>query len=697
MAEAQLSEFLKAFTSRISEARLGETEADEIMPVNPREIALTETFLGDLGDIGQVGDCEVVYFEKRLGRSKGKINAYSISDDGYQVDLVVTLQGSDNAKQRRRIPASEINTAAKNALHFFRSTKQPFHNAMEPASPEYDMVSRLHENYDSVSSIRLIILIEGRVNKFPVLDQPKDLPTVNLDIWDLERLFRAAASGLTYEPISINIEEIVGEPLPCLAAPITSKDHRCYFTIIPGNLLHELYDTHGPRLLELNVRSFLQARGKVNRGIRDTLMEDPGHFLPYNNGISATVEEITLVKNSDGDQAIQIMKGLQIVNGGQTVASIHRAKDRDKVDLSNVYIQAKITQVAPEHVDSLVPHISRFSNTQNKVNETDFSANHPFHIAIQQLSEKTWTPGETTRWFYERARGQWEVARIRGGTTPSQLRTFDQKTPRIQKLDKTLLAKTINACNELPHIVSMGGQKNFVHFMNDLDKMGSTWEPDIHFYKQLIAKVIVFKYAEKIARQIKFEAYRANAVCYTVSMLIYRSAGRVNWDAIWDEQAVSEALDVTLRNWMPQIHEEIRVAAGTKNVTEFCKKPECWARIRSLKLDFALGLENELAAGQALPTVGITIDSNGDQPRDLTTEERDRQARVTRLGPDEWQSIISWMVSTNQFNGLPLQISGTVLGYAASGWKKVPSPKQTKHLIKCIDAWEAQNKMTVID
>jgi len=689
MAEAQFTEFLEAFSNQVSEARLGETEADEIMPVNPREIALTTTFLDAMADIGQVGDYEVVYFEKKLGRSWGKVNAYSISDDGSQVDLVTTFPGSGNGQDLKSVPTSEISTAVNNALHFLRSTRHPFHNEMEPASAEYDMVNRLHENYNELSSIRLLVLIEGKANRLPEFKQSEDLPKVNIDIWDLERLFRAAASGLTYEPISINIEEILGKPLPCLSAPIISADHRCHFTIIPGNLLHDLYHQHGPRLLELNVRSFLQARGKVNRGIRDTLMKDPGHFLPYNNGISATVEEIELVSCPDGGQAIRSVKGLQIVNGGQTVASIHRAKNRDKVDLSNVYIQAKITEVTPEHVDSLVPNISRFSNTQNKVNETDFSANHPFHVAIQQLSEKTWTPGETTRWFYERARGQWEVARIRGGTTPAQRRTFDQKTPRPQKVDKTLLAKTINACNELPHIVSMGGQKNFVHFMNDLEKMGSTWEPDTHFYKQLIAKIIVFKHAEKIARQIKFEAYRANAVCYTVSMLVYRSAGRIDWDAIWDEQTVSEALDTTLRNWMPRIHENLVLTAGIKNVTEWCKKPDCWAHIRTLKLDFATGFESELTEGQSLPTVGMTTERRGAKPRDLTTEEKNRQARVTRLGPDEWQSIISWMRSTEDYDNLSVKISGTILGYAAGGWNDIPSPKQTKRLVPIIDAWEA--------
>ena len=175
------------------------------------------------------------------------------------------------------------------------------------------------------------------------------------------------------------------------------------------------------------------------------------------------------------------------------MASIHRAKDQDKLDLSKVFVQAKITKIDSDQSDTLVPNISRFSNTQNKVNETDFSANHPFHVKFQQLSESVWPPGETTRWFYERARGQWEVARNREGTTPARLRAFDQKTPRKQKVDKNLLAKAINAWNELPHFVSLGGQKCFIKFMQQIGERGSTWEPDDKYLRDSIAKIIIFK------------------------------------------------------------------------------------------------------------------------------------------------------------------------------------------------------------
>lgn len=687
MSDSRFTEFVSIFNDRVRETRLGEPDADGVMPIDPREIAFTTVFLEDMEDIGLVADSDIVHFEKKLGRANGKLNGFSLSEDGSHLILITTISGGEANEDLTSAPGGEIAKAIKTAIHVYRAAKEPFHTEMEDSCSERDMIERFHAAQEDVSSIRVLVLINGLTSKLPDFEQPEDLPKVTVDVWDLERLFRAASSGLAYESVTVDLERILGSPLSCLQGPATEGGHCCFFAIIPGDLLYELYDEHGPRLLELNVRSFLQARGKVNRGIRDTLHNEPGYFLAYNNGISATVESMELVKAEDGSFGIGRMTGLQIVNGGQTMASIHRAKDRDKLDLSNVFVQAKITKIEPDYVNDLVPMISRFSNTQNKVNETDFSANHPFHVKFQQLSERVWPPGETTRWFYERARGQWEVARIREGTTPKRLKAFDQKTPRSQKVDKNLLAKAINSWDELPHLVSLGGQKCFVGFMKELGKMGVTWEPDDEYYKNAIAKIIVFKRAEKIARQIGFSAYRANAVTYTVALVAYRTCGRMNLDGIWTNQNVSDALEETMRSWMPRIHEEIVESAEGRNVTEWCKKKKCWAMVQSLDLEFASGLENELARGQPLPNVGKFSERKGAKAKALSHEERERQAKVMKLGSDEWQDLIAWMVSKQEYAGFPLQVCGTILGYAATGWQKVPSPRQTKSLVEYIDSW----------
>jgi hypothetical protein len=494
----------------------------------------------------------------------------------------------------------------------------------------------------------------------------------------LRRLFPLSSSGVPYEATRINIAGLLGEPLACLEMPESRADYRSYLAIVPGMLLHSLYQSYGARLLELNVRSFLQARGKVNRGIRDTLQNEPARFLAYNNGISATAEDVELTSREDGSLGITYITGLQIVNGGQTVASIHRARERDRVDLSDVYVQAKLSIVKPQQIETLVPLISRFANTQNKVNEADFSANHPFHVRLQQLAEAIWVPGETSRWFYERARGQFEVARAREGTTSAKLRRFDQTTPAAQRFDKVELAKYLNAWDQFPHIVSRGSQKNFVGLMERLAKgHGAGWEPDAAYYRELIAKAIIFRAATKIGRQAKL-SYPAAAVAYTVALLSYRTAGRLDLTRVWSSQGLSPSLDRTLRDWTPAVHDEITSSAEGRNVTEWAKKEEAWRHIQTLPLRLIADLEAELAVGQPLPTVG---DSAGKRGLDLTHEDRENIARVMQITTEQWVRISGWDASSGKLNEWQGGIATTLATYASAGWMKVPSKKQALQAI----------------
>ena len=209
----------------------------------------------------------------------------------------------------------------------------------------------------------------------------------------------------------------------------------------PGRSSDAIYSQYGPRLLELNVRSFLQARGKVNQGIRRTILDQPGRFLAYNNGISVTASEVELVDLPGGGRGFGRIKNLQIVNGGQTTASLHHAVRRDGADVSAIQVPAKLTVVPEDRLEEIVPLISRYANSQNKINEADFSANDPFHVRVEELSRTIWAPAtggtlRQTRWFYERARGQYADGLGRAGS-PAQQRKFKQEHPPAQKFTKT--------------------------------------------------------------------------------------------------------------------------------------------------------------------------------------------------------------------------------------------------------------------
>src|SRR3546814_9040573 len=281
------------------------------------------------------------------------------------------------------------------------------------------------------------------------------------------------------------------QPIPCVAMPASDGEYESYLAIFPGEALYRMYEEFGPRLLEYNVRAFLQATGKVNRGIRDTLRDEPHHFMAYNNGISVTVDEIATEVTADGLK-ITGLRGLQIVNGGQTAASIHRARKRERLDISHIHVAAKITRLPPDSVEEMVPKISRFANTQNVIQEADFSANEPYHIAIERLSKTIWAPGERSRWFYERSRGQYQTAMHIEGTTPARMRAFKDRTPPSQKFSKTGLARALNSWSRLPHVVSSGAQKNFVAFMRSLrEQRGESWAHDDAYFRDAVAQIIL--------------------------------------------------------------------------------------------------------------------------------------------------------------------------------------------------------------
>lgn len=79
-----------------------------------------------------------------------------------------------------------------------------------------------------------------------------------------------------------------------MPASSDNEDYQSFIAIIPGICLVNLYERYGARLLEQNVRSFLQFSGKINKGIRDTIKKEPHMFLAFNNGLAATADHIEL-------------------------------------------------------------------------------------------------------------------------------------------------------------------------------------------------------------------------------------------------------------------------------------------------------------------------------------------------------------------------------------------------------------------
>jgi hypothetical protein len=401
-------------------------------------------------------------------------------------------------------------------------------------------------------------------------------------------------------------------------------------------------------------------------------MTEPSMFLPNNNGISATAEDVELGKNAAGEPTIRSIRGLQVVNGGQTMASIHHAVRNDRANISDVYVQAKITVVENRReleFDELVKKISLFSNSQNKVSLADFGSNDPFHIKIDKLSQQLFVPGEQSRWFYERARGSYQVARARMATTSARKRQFDVELPASQVFTKTDLTKYLAAWDGLPHSVSRGGQKNFAEYMSLLRKQHrKTWLPDASFYRGLIAKAILYRSMERIAREEQFPSYRANVVAYTVAALAANSGTRFNLDAVWTRQSISAELEATLRRWSHQVFDTILESAGIRNVTEWCKKPECWDAISALPLQLP----------EDLPENAETVSAEwleAPTEKDKAAEAAEHMALfadVRALPATAWSMMADWG-GAGYLTKDHVRLCRKFASAAGASWEKVPT------------------------
>jgi hypothetical protein len=546
------------------------------------EEAYTGWMLEMLSEAGEVDECEVAFHQ-----SRGiKVNAYGISDAGDVLYLFTSM--FVNELPPRSLGKLEVNAAFGRLRAFLTKAARGDLHRLEESSPGFEMIDFISARLPDITRARLYLLTDALTSIYAMAESTVDDLAVSYHIWDLRRTFQCVMSGQQHEPVEIDFAAMPGGPVPCLAMPGSSDEYSAYLMILTGSALYSIYEQYGTRLLERNVRAFLQVRGKINRAIRETILKSPDRFLAYNNGISATAASVTLVDRQSQGQAIASVRDFQIVNGGQTIASIYHAVRKDKADASAISVQAKLSVVEPGKLDSLVPLISRFANSQNKVGDADFSANDPFHVAVERLSRTVWTtarPGEQrqTRWFYERARGQYADAQFRAGG-PAEQKQFKLQHPVQQRFTKTDLAKYENSWLQLPHFVARGAEKSFREFTLRLPDRGGAALASEAYFRHLVAKAILFRETERIVAALQFGGYRSQIVTYTIAYLSHVAGAHIELDAIWREQALPDALREILGSLAPVVHRSLTHPPGGQNIAEWCKKQACWDTVQSLQV-----------------------------------------------------------------------------------------------------------------
>ncbi|MDE0054631.1 MAG: AIPR family protein [Gammaproteobacteria bacterium] len=484
--------------------------------------------------------------------------------------------------------------------------------------------------------------------------------------------------------------EDFGGPLPVLPAQQTDGQHESYLAVIPGEVLAEIYDRWGARLLEQNVRVFLQARGKVNRGIRLTLENEPSMFFAYNNGITTTAEAVD-ISNTGGQMLLRRLTNFQIVNGGQTTASVHLARLRN-VDISQTFVQMKLSVVSPELATTLVPKISEYANSQNRVSAADFSANHLFHVRMEEFSRRIHAPSpdgsfRQSKWFYERARGQYADAR--GYLTPAHRRKFDLENPRRQLFTKTDLAKFINVWEGRPHEVSLGAQKNFAAFAH---RVGRAWDKSPNdfneaWYRQAVAKAIVFRATERIvSSQTWYQGgYRANIVAYTIAKIAHEMAAQsraVDFESIWRAQAPGAALAETIAVVAERVHAIlIDPPAGMSNVTEWAKKQGCWARVQALQVDLPPKMADESISGAEQRDAARGARRDQQQLNGI-----EAQIAVVNAGGKFWTDALEWGRSRDLLT--PTELG--VLEVAGRIPQRTPTERQSAKALEALGKMQSE-------
>ena len=649
MENNELNKFYLNLQQDIRSEQLSEEDGGTL------EQLFTQVAVNLLSDTGETENARVAYHESIIPRNRHKINAYAISDNNETLDLFITIFKSTD--DLTKIQKTEIDDTAKLIVNFFSKAKyKEFAGELEESSEIFDLAHTLSDSAllkENLVRVNAILITDGiYTGEIPATKTISGYP-IFFKVADINYLYNI--SEKTHLPIEIDFNED-GYFIPCIQAPSVNEEYQSYLAIISGDALVNIYERYGARLLEQNVRSFLQFTGKVNGGIRNTILNEPHMFLAFNNGIAATADSVEIGKAKSGNGfVIKKVSDFQIVNGGQTTASIYHTWKKDKKDVSGIHVQVKLSVVKNKSKFSdIVSQISQYANTQNKVSVSDLSSNRPYHIEMEKLSRTIWAPpiegrAIQTRWFYDRARGQYKNARNNEGFSKAKQNAFDLKNPKSQVFSKEDVAKYINSYQEIidgkkmlvgPHYVVRGNQKNYVQFMNhNLVK-----KTDSIYFEDVISKAILFRATEKAygVKPNSIGDMRYITVPYSIAFLTFITKGKLDLYKIWKAQSISPALKNLLYKIMLQVEDFIKKNAPGSLYGEWAKREECWEQLKKIKLE--VDVDSIKADLQ---------DSKSNSQRKKITEDEsealqigEELGKLKSISPEIWNNIEEWGKAT---------------------------------------------------
>lgn len=603
------------------------------------------------------------------GRIDWKLNGYCLKDEFKDDDNKVYFETLDlfithfnHTSYDFNIQKSDFDKNINQIKKFLNAALKGHIDYIDPAQSELNALLKIIVKQKSnFIRINIFFLINGNSNHnldTTTIKGYDDLK-IYIHVWDIQRFHKLNENSSNREPIEIKFKDFLTNDLQgiqCLKVPDLDELYECYLAIIPGDVLSKLYDLHSNELLESNVRAFLGQAGKFNKGIRDTIRDKPQMFLPYNNGITATAE-IVETEIIDNQLYLTKMNDFQIVNGGQTTASLfHTQKKYKDADINKVFVQMKLTVIKDIDQKNIeVPNIARFANSQNKVSELDLSSNNPYFVQIESISRKKYVINPENRnlstiWYFERVNGQYKES-LNKLTTSVQQRKFKEQNPTNQKFVKSEVAKFINIWELEPHYVSLGAQKNFIHYtkkINELVKKNKL--PGENFYKKLIANAILFKTVDKQFGRKNVDAIgdtnlKSFTVAYTLSYFYYLTNNRIDLWKIYEEQHLDTRIINELQKLIVFVYNHLVRASNNSLISEYAKRESSWRLLK--EENYSINIDN---FSDCFITEDLVLS------RDIEIEEADNKSennlinitKILGFGNKFWDGMSKYIINIDE-------------------------------------------------
>lgn len=651
----------------------------------------------------------IIHYYGSKGRRNRMMQFNAFSFDEADGSICLLISDFNNSENPVTLTNTQIDTLYSRMEYFIEESYQgTISDYCDESDPTIDIAKQIRKLMgkssfeSSVLKFKFFIvtnsILSSRVKsiqKEKLFDKP-----VEVNLWYLERFFDLYNTANS-EAIEINVSDFGIDGIQCIKANMSDcEEYDAYLAIVPGKFLADVYLKHGSRLLQGNVRAFLSLRNAVNKGIRKTIITEPNKFFTYNNGIATISQSIEL---SDNGNKIISFNGLQIINGGQTTASMASAvvkKDNEK--LENIFVPMKLTVLKSnegkdenekdKQYNDMIQKISEYANSQTKVTTADFFSNHKFHVLMETLSltAKNFAPPVNgnpfpTVWFYERSRGKWEQEQMKLNT--SEREKFVKKHPKNQVVKKEQLVKCMTIMDCLPYTacdISTKMMKQIADKITDICE-NSVESINDYFFKKSIASVIIFNSVERIVG--KQEWYpkggnRAQIVPYTISKLISSIPGNksIDYDLIWKGQCLYPSFVNEVENLSLLTHNFLNDSNGVI-VREYARQKDTWIKYKNIPYEISEYFYNDLK----------NLNSEKNEEKQAKRERKfnneiDASVEIFKLGYTYWMNVHKKIENEKVISFGDIMFVKSIANLINSSI--LPSAAQSKRLIKIYNTAE---------